>query len=161
MKDSWKGVLAQVAPTIATAIGGPLSGSAVASLIKVFGVNTEQELHEAIQTATPEQLVAIKSLDLEYQKLLAEDSKSARDMQVAALGQEDGISKRFVYFFAGAWSIFAITYISAITFGTIPQENTRFADTILGFLLGTIIATMIQYFYGSSMGSKLKDEKRK
>lgn len=161
MKDKLKEVIGQVAPTVATALGGPLAGAALGSLLKVFGVTSEQDLEAAITRARPDQLIALKTLELEYQKLLQMDTQSARDMQVAALGEEDGISKRFVYFFAGAWSIFAITYISAITFGTIPQENTRFADTILGFLLGTIIATMIQYFYGSSMGSKLKDEKRK
>lgn len=159
--SKWKEVVTQIAPSIATAIGGPLAGTAVASLMKVFGVESEEELQEAIQGATPEQLLQLKSLDLEYQKLLADDSKSARNMQMAALAQEDIVSKRFIYFFASVWSIFSIAYITSITFLNVPQDNTRFADTILGFLLGTIIATMIQYFYGSSMGSKFKDERKK
>ena len=33
----------------------------------------------------------------------------------------------------------------------IPKENIRFADTIVGFLLGTIIATMFGFFYGNSI----------
>lgn len=159
--SKWKEVVTQVAPSIATAIGGPLAGTAVASLMKVFGVESEEALQEAIQGATPEQLLQLKSLDLEYQKLLADDSKSARNMQIAALAQEDIVSKRFIYFFASVWSIFSIAYVTSITFLNVPQDNTRFADTVLGFLLGTIIATMIQYFYGSSMGSKLKDERKK
>lgn len=159
--SKWKEVVTQVAPSIATAIGGPLAGTAVASLMKVFGVESEEELQEAVQGATPEQLLQLKSLDLEYQKLLADDSKSARNMQIAALAQEDIVSKRFIYFFASVWSIFSIAYVTSITFLNVPQDNTRFADTVLGFLLGTIIATMIQYFYGSSMGSKLKDERKK
>ena len=40
----------------------------------------------------------------------------------------------------------------------IPKENIRFADTILGFLLGTIISAIIQFFYGSSLGSKKATE---
>jgi hypothetical protein len=40
---------------------------------------------------------------------------------------------------------------------TIPETSVRFVDTILGFLLGTVVATIIQFFLGSSVGSKTKD----
>ena len=86
------------------------------------------------------------------------DTANARQMQVAALQQDDLFSKRFIYIFATFWSIFAAGYIAFITFGTIPEDNQRFADTILGFLLGTVVATILQFFFGSSMGSKKKDK---
>lgn len=85
------------------------------------------------------------------------DRADARAMQVAALGQEDLMAKRFVYWFAAAWSLFAMAYLTFITFVDFPLSNQRFADTILGFLLGTIIATIIVYFFGSSKGSHGKD----
>ena len=87
------------------------------------------------------------------------DTANARAMQVAALQQEDLFSKRFIYVFATFWSLFAAGYIAFITFGHIPEDNQRFADTILGFLLGTVVATILQFFFGSSMGSKEKDKK--
>lgn len=87
------------------------------------------------------------------------DTANARAMQVAALQQDDLLSKRFIYVFATFWSLFAAGYIAFITFGTIPEDNQRFADTILGFLLGTVVATILQFFFGSSMGSKEKDKK--
>lgn len=87
------------------------------------------------------------------------DVANARNMQVEALRQDDLFSKRFVYIFATFWSIFAAGYIGFITFGTIPEDNQRFADTILGFLLGTVVATILQFFFGSSIGSKEKDKK--
>lgn len=87
------------------------------------------------------------------------DTANARNMQVEALRQDDVFSKRFIYYFAIFWSIFAAGYIGFITFGTIPVDNQRFADTILGFLLGTVVATILQFFFGSSMGSKDKDKK--
>jgi hypothetical protein len=34
----------------------------------------------------------------------------------------------------------------------------RFADTILGFLLGSVVATIINFYFGSSAGSKAKTE---
>jgi hypothetical protein len=87
------------------------------------------------------------------------DTANARNMQVEALRQDDVFAKRFIYVFATFWSIFAAGYIGFITFGTIPEDNQRFADTILGFLLGTVVATILQFFFGSSMGSKEKDKK--
>ena len=66
-------------------------------------------------------------------------------------------AKRFVYYLAGFWSIFTCTYIALISVAPIPDKNIRFVDTILGFLLGTVVATIIQFFLGSSVGSKAKD----
>lgn len=85
------------------------------------------------------------------------DRADARDMQKVALGQDDVFSKRFVYYFAAAWSLFTMGYIAFITFAAVPPSSQRFADTILGFLLGTIVATIINYFFGSTKSSKDKD----
>lgn len=97
-----------------------------------------------------------------YQKELLQmayaDTANARSMQVEALKHGDKFSKRFVYYFATFWSITSALYIAMITFGEIPAANVRFADTILGFILGTIIATIVQFFFGSSQGSKDKEE---
>ncbi len=76
---------------------------------------------------------------------------NARNMQVENLKQDDKFSKRFVYYFAMFWSVFAVIYLAGITFIEIPKENTRFADTIVGFLLGTVVATLIGFFYGNSI----------
>ena len=76
---------------------------------------------------------------------------SARSMQVEALKQDDKFSKRFIYYFAIFWSVFAVLYLTGITFIEIPKENVRFADTTVGFLLGTIVATLIGFFYGNSI----------
>lgn len=76
---------------------------------------------------------------------------SARNMQVENLKQDDTFSKRFIYYFAIFWSVFAVLYLTGITFLEIPKENVRFADTTVGFLLGTIVATLIGFFYGNSI----------
>ena len=86
------------------------------------------------------------------------NTADARAMQVAALNQDDKFSKRFVMYLAIFWSMTAVTYIFFITFGSIPETNIRFADTILGFLLGTVVATIINFFLGSSAGSKEKTD---
>ena len=86
------------------------------------------------------------------------NTADARAMQVAALQQDDKFSKRFVMYLATFWSLTAVAYIFLITFTNIPELNIRFADTILGFLLGTVVATILNFFLGSSAGSKEKTE---
>ena len=86
------------------------------------------------------------------------NTADARAMQVAALQQDDRFSKRFVMYLATFWSLTAVVYIFLITFTNIPELNIRFADTILGFLLGTVVATILNFFLGSSAGSKEKTE---
>ncbi len=115
------------------------------------------------QEATPEAIanwkMAVMQNETEVLRMAYGDIANARNMQVEALRQEDLFSKRFIYYFSIFWSIFAAGYIGFITFGTIPTDNQRFADTILGFLLGTVVATILQFFFGSSMGSKEKDKR--
>lgn len=98
-----------------------------------------------------------RELELEAVKLEHANTDSARDMQVAALQQTDIFAKRYIYYLASAWTLAAMAYIGFITFGTIPADNVRFADTILGFILGTIISTIVNFFFGSSTQSRSKD----
>jgi len=90
-------------------------------------------------------------------ELANEDRANARKMQEVALNQDSWLAKNFIYMFASVWSVFAMIYLAMITFYTIPTTSQRFADTILGFLLGTIVSAIIQFFFGSSLGSKSKD----
>lgn len=85
------------------------------------------------------------------------DVANARAMQVAALQQGDEFAKRFVYWLAAVWTFAAILYIGLITFCRIPENNVRFADTILGFMLATVVATILQFFFGSAISNRSKD----
>lgn len=119
-----------------------------------LGIDLSQEPDPAVIAQWRE---AAQQHERELLQMAYGDRANARAMQVAALQQNDLFSKRFVYYFAIFWSVTAALYIAFITFGTIPEANVRFADTILGFLLGTVVATIIQFFMGSSDGSKQKD----
>lgn len=99
----------------------------------------------------------LEEFAVKREEIASGDRDSARKMQVAALGQDDLFAKRFIYWFTGFWSVGSALYIAFITFSKIPEENIRFADTILGFILGTAVASMFQYFYGSTASSKAKD----
>lgn len=98
--------------------------------------------------------MAVQQADLEKAYLL--DVQSARNMQVAALGQDDLFSRRFVYYLAAAWSLFAMLYFTGVTFWPPTGAGQRIADTILGVLITTVLGTIVAYFYGSTKGSAEK-----
>lgn len=97
------------------------------------------------------------ALGLKREEAYLADTDSARKMQIAALQQDDLFSKRFIYWFAAGWSIFSMAFFVAVTFAPVPKDNLRFVDTLLGFLLGTAIASIFNFFLGTSMSSKAKD----
>jgi hypothetical protein len=95
MNFDWKSLVGSVAPTIATALGGPLAGMAVKAVGDALGVQapTEDTVSAALANATPDQLAAIKKadqdfaakmkeLDIKLEELETQDRASARGMQV-------------------------------------------------------------------------------
>lgn len=156
-------ILPFLAPLLATLASNGL-GMVADAVTKKGKEFVEEKLGiDLTQDPTPETIqnwkIAAQQHERELLQMAYGDVANARNMQVEALRQDDLFSKRFIYIFATFWSIFAAGYIGFITFGTIPADNQRFADTILGFLLGTVVATILQFFFGSSMGSKEKDKK--
>lgn len=114
--------------------------------------------------ATPEYNAKLQAEANKHEEFMAEidlkNMQGAREMQLKAMDSDDPLVRRFVYFFITFWSILSSIYIGCITFIDIPTENVRFADTILGFVLGTMVASMFQFLLGSSLGSRKKDEKK-
>ena len=153
-------ILPFLAPVLATLAQNGLGLLADAVTKKGQQVVEETLGIDLSQDPDPQVLAQWKDAAQQHEKQLLAmaygDRANARAMQVAALRQNDLLSKRFVYYFAAFWSVTAALYIAFITFGDIPESNVRFADTILGFILGTVIATIIQFFFGSSVGSKEK-----
>ncbi len=86
------------------------------------------------------------------------NTANAREMQIAALNQTDTFARRFVMYLATFWSVTSCAYIAAVTFTEIPPNNLRFVDTLLGVCIGTVITTILNFFFGSSAGSKAKQE---
>lgn len=174
MEFSWKAVgelVGAVAPIAGAALGGPAGGAIGSMIAGALGVDDNADAVAKALKADPSLAVKVKELEVEARRLELEaiakerdaeleavriqlaDVQNARGLQVEALRQDDTFSKRYVYYLASFWSIFAVIYVTAITFMQIPAANVRFADTILGFVLGTIIATVMNYFLGSSKSS--------
>jgi hypothetical protein len=85
------------------------------------------------------------------------DRQDARSLQKTAYTTGDRFTMYFVNIFALLLCTSACVYIGAITFGHVPENNVRFADTILGFILGSILSSIIGFYFGSSRSSQSKD----
>lgn len=157
--DKLLDLLKGAAPALATIVAGPMGGMAVKAIADKLGVADDVEAVARAMVEDPAAAAKLAQLDIDAFRLEVEDRSNARAMQVAALQSDDPFVRRFVYYFMTFWSLFAAIYIPAITFASIPDDNVRFADTILGFLLGTMVASMFSFLLGSSFGSRQKDKK--
>ena len=157
-------LLGQVAPTIATALGGPLAGVAIKTLSNaLFGHEdgTEQQVSEAMATATPDQLAAIKkidadfkvqmkSLDIDLERIAAGDRDSARQMQ---RDTKDWVPKVLaIVITLGFFGILIWMLLNGM-----PKTGTEALLMMLG-ALGTAWTGVVNFYYGSSAGSKAKND---
>ena len=66
MLDILKNTLATVAPSLGQAVGGPLGGAAANMIASVLGCKAEpKSIAQAMQNATPEQLLELKKAEKE------------------------------------------------------------------------------------------------
>jgi len=153
--------LRQIAPTIATALGGPLAGMAVSAISKAIGVDPDQVTDLiANNKLTAEQIAQVKIAEIELQKqaqelglnfakLDVEDRKSARDMQATTRSMMPPL-------LAGAVTVGFFSIMVMMFFNKIDSAN----PAILMMLgsLGTAWTGIIAYYFGSSAGSQAKTD---
>jgi len=152
--------LAQIAPGIATALGGPLAGLAVTAISKALGID-EKEVQSTIDQGklTADQLASLKQAELElqkqanelgldFEKLATDDRKSARDMQSATKSSIPAIL-----------AIGVTVGFFGILIGLMTDNVTK-SDALLLMLgsLGTAWTAIISFYFGSSASSQNKDE---
>ncbi len=112
-------LIRSVAPTIATALGGPLAGAAVGFLSNKLGLseNTVEAVQNAVAGMKPEDLVKMKQLDLDFQKFMAENNIK---LDLAQLDVNKEEAKSTNWFVAGwrpgiGWVCgFALAYVAVL-----------------------------------------------
>jgi hypothetical protein len=104
--------------------------------------------------ATPEYNAKLQEEANRHAEFMAElDEKSAQratDMHLIALKSDDVVVRRFLYYYAWFWGVFAASYFFAVSFLPVENRNRDFINIILGFLIGTAVNSLIRFFYGSS-----------
>lgn len=152
--------LEQIAPTIASAFGGPLAGLAVSAVSKALGID-ESKVDEAIKSGklSADQIAQIKlaeielqkqaaSLGLNFEQLAVNDRASARTMQSTTKSFVPAVLAMLV-----TLGFFGILF--ALMFGYATKSDELMI--MLGSL-GTAWTGIIAFYFGSSAGSQRKDE---
>lgn len=153
-------VIRQLAPTVATCLGGPLAGAAVSALSNaILGKpdGTAQDVAAAMVTATPDQLLKLRQeedsfkarmaeLQLEADKLVAADRDSARQREVKS---GDSATPRFL---AAGVTLGFFGILALMMFHEVPASG---RDVLLAMTgtLGTAWVAVVSYYFGSSAGS--------
>lgn len=152
--------LKQIAPTIATALGGPLGGLAYEVIGKVFNIGTDEAktlLDDGKMTS--DQIAQVKvaeiqlkqmeeQLGLNFEQLAVQDRASAREMQSNTK----------------SWVPPTLAILVTVGFfGILTSLMTGYAqksDELMIMLgsLGTAWTGIIGFYFGSSAGSQRKDE---
>jgi hypothetical protein len=153
--------LKQIAPTVATALGGPLAGMAVSAISKAIGVD-EDKVQDMISSnkLNADQVAQLKlaeielakqaqELGLNFEKLAVDDRKSAREMQATTRSMMPPL-------LASAVTVGFFGIVVMMFFNQVDSNN----PAILMMLgsLGTAWTGIIAYYFGSSAGSQAKTE---
>ena len=163
----WINTLKSLAPTVATALLGPLGGVAVGALGTLFGVSeaTQDKIADVIKTGqmTPEQISGLKKLELEYL-----NNEKERGFRYAELAFKDRDSARQANVTGGTqnklfWLSLVLLIITlgselAVLFrGYPPNVPEIVVGRVLGLMDG-VAMLVLGYWFGSSSGSQQKTE---
>ena len=160
--DDLIGMVKGFAPGIATALGGPLAGMAVTALSKQLGV--EDEVASVVKAigSDPEAEAKIKQLEHDKFKAILADKANAREREMAVVASENAPLINKIVTPALALGVTGLSFIlfAVLIFVEVKPE----AKDILIYILGVLSAAVTQilsYYFGSSIGSKDKDEQLK
>jgi len=159
-----KKILGNIGCTALGTIAPPIGGMAANVLKGVLGLDkeaTEGEVMHAVSNATPEQLLDLKNaenefklklkeLDVDVLKLDKEDRDSARKMQVKTKSPVPAILS--IVITAGFFGVLYIMLINGV-----PEGEKDVLHIMVG-VLGTAWIAVVNYWFGSSNGSKEKTE---
>jgi len=158
--------LKTIAPTIATAMGGPLAGMAVDAIGNALGMKdaTKEQVKDLLAsgTLTSDQMASIKQadaslkvrmkeLEIDMEKVHAGDRNSAREMAARTGDVWTPRVMALVVFIV--WG--AVNY--KLFNGTINGDMRELVARALG-TLDAVLMAVIYYYYGSSSSSAAKTE---
>jgi len=166
----WKALVKTIAPTLGTALAGPLGGMAGLALAKVLGVPDESAhddtaLAAAVQGATPDQLLALKKADndfkLQMQELGFKDLEAleaiAAGDRASARDRETKVGDWTPRLLAGGVTLGFFGLLSFMLRREVPAGSTDVLNVMVGSL-GTAWISIISYYFGSSASSARKTE---
>ena len=155
-------IISGIAPQLAQALGGPLAGAAVERISgALFGIENadEESINNALKGASPEQITALRRADLEFHRLLRETTIEQARIDAADRAnarEHQQITKDRTPSIIGALIILGFFVVLGVM---VAHRLPTGAETEFSIMLGalaTMTAAVVNYFFGSSAGSKEK-----
>ena len=156
MKGLLTNIIGAVAPTLGTALGGPMGGMAAKMISEVLGVpNNSKAINQAMAVATPEQMLQLKKAEQAFEVQMKE-----LEVDVFSLEVEDKQDARGK--FSKDWTarIMGIAvvggfmgYIFLVTLQPPEQNSEALINLVLGYL-GGLASAVISFYFGASNTSK-------
>ena len=145
------GLLKGIAPTLATAVAGPLGGMAVSALATKFGVADSVESVAKAIAGDPQAAQKLQELELEYAKLDAADRDSARKNEQALATSEHtpllnkSVTPILAIVVVIAWGLIQYHLLTHV----VPNEMREIIIRVLGTLDGALVM-VLSYYFGAS-----------
>ena len=152
-------LLAKAAPSLATAVAGPLGGAAISAIAKQFGVEDTVEAVTKAVAEDPEAALKLAQIDLETLKVNQANTADARAMNVKVHESTSAawLAKNTAYTL-DLGIVTATIFLAWFAFMKgVPEANKELVYMALGSLI-TMCGTVLNFHRGSSQGSKDKTE---
>ena len=139
------------APTLATAVAGPLGGAAVSAIAAKLGVSDSVEAVAKAITADPAAAAKLQELEMEYAKLDAADRADARARETALATSENvpvlnkSVTPVLAIIIVIAWGFIQYHLLTHI----VPTEMREIIIRVLGTLDGALVM-VLSYYFGAS-----------
>jgi len=145
-----KGLVGAVAPTIGSAIGGPVGAGAGKILAQVLGVPAEPEaVQKALSEASPEQLAEIKKADLAYKTRLAELEVDIFELETADIQDARKNADWTPKVLAMMAFLFFGGYVTLVTVQPPDANSEAVINLVLGYL-GGVVSAVVSFYFGAS-----------
>jgi hypothetical protein len=160
-------IIKTVAPWIGTALGGPLGGMAAEAAANALGLTakTTDALKQALSGATPEQMLALKQADQQFQlQMQALGFKQIADLEAIAAG--DRKDARAMQIAARSWVPAALSIAVTLGYffilvgmmtGTLKVSDSQALLLMLGSL-STAWGVVMAFWFGTTADSGRKTE---
>jgi len=152
------GLLKSLAPTIASAAGGPMAGMAVKMAAQKLGMPdaTANEIEDLIERE-PEKAVLLKEADKDFKDRIREMEIDLESFKTEVEDRKDARSKFSGDMTPKLFCILALmlygAYVMTVTILPHDQNDETIISLVLGQLSG-ILGTCAAFFYGGSNGKK-------
>ena len=157
--------LKALAPTVGTALLGPLGGAAIEAIGSIFGIDkpSVHQLEHAIQQGqlTGEQVAALKELELKYQ---AEEQERGfryadltfRDKDSARRASVEGGTQKMLFWLSLVLLALTLGTEVAVVLGKAPlSADPLIVGRVLG-LMDSVAMIVLGYWFGTSHSSAQK-----